>query len=147
MRPPFRSACKHVSRIHVRVHVGAETYSLPIGNVRAIAELGDVAPLPGAPAAVLGVLHLHGRVLPVIGLAGLLGVPDEGRPLRIVIAEDGGRVAGLAVDAVTGVDVLPETSEDVDSPHLDGAALVDGVLVGAIDVAAVFDTVQHGRTR
>ena len=94
---------------------------------------------------MLGVLHLHGQVLPVIELAGLLGVAQEDRPLRIVIAEDGGRVAGLAVDSVSGVELLPETSEDVASPHLHGAALVDGVLVGAIDVAAVFDTVQRGR--
>jgi purine-binding chemotaxis protein CheW len=133
-----------VSRVHVRVHVGAESYSVPIANVREIAVLGDVAPLPGAPAAVLGVFNLHGRVLPVIELARLLGVADEGPPRRIVIAEDGGRLAGLAVRSVSGVEALPETSEEVASPHLQGAALIDGVLVGAIDVAAVFDTVQHG---
>jgi purine-binding chemotaxis protein CheW len=136
-----------VSRVHVRVHVGAESYALPIGNVREIALLGDVAPLPGAPAAVLGVLNLHGRVLPVIELASLLGVAHHGRPLRIVIAEDGGRLAGLAVHSVTDVEVLPETSEEVVSPHLHGAALVDGVLVGAIDVAAVLDTIQQGQAR
>jgi purine-binding chemotaxis protein CheW len=136
-----------VSRVHVRVHVGAESYSLPIGNVREIAVLGEVALLPGAPGPVLGVLNLHGQVLPVIELAGMLGIPHKARPLRIVIAEDGGRLAGLAVDSVTGVEVLPETSEEVASPHLLGAALVDGVLVGAIDVAAVFDAVQHGRAR
>ena len=127
--------------------MGAESYALPIGNVREIALLGDVAPLPGAPAAVLGVLNLHGRVLPVIELASLLGVPHHDRPLRIVIAEDGGRLAGLAVHSVTDVEVLPETSEEVVSPHLHGAALVDGVLVGAIDVAAVLDTIQQGRAR
>lgn len=136
-----------MSSVQIRVRVGAESYSVPIGNVRAVADLDDVAPIPGSPAAVLGVLHLHGQVLPVIGLAGLLGIPQEDRPLRIVIAEDGGRVAGLAVDSVSGVELLPETSEDVASPHLNGAALVDGELVGAIDVAAVFDTVQHGRAR
>lgn len=120
---------------------------MPIGNVREIAELGDVAHLPGAPAAVLGVLNLRGQVLPVIGLAGLLGVAHDDRPLRIVVAAEGGRLGGLAVDWVSGVEQLPARSEDVESPHLCGAALVDGVLVGAIDVAAVFDAVQHGRTR
>jgi purine-binding chemotaxis protein CheW len=136
-----------VSRVGVRVLVGAESYSVPIGNVREIAVLGDIAPLPGAPAAVLGVLNLHGLLMPVIALSGLLGVPDQDRPRRIVIAEDGGRLAGLAVHSVSGVELLPETSEDVASPHVHGAALVDGVLVGAIDVAAVFDAVQDGRAR
>jgi purine-binding chemotaxis protein CheW len=136
-----------VSRVHVRVLVGAESYALPIGNVREIAVLGDFAPLPGAPADVLGVLNLHGLVLPVIELSGVLGVPYKDRPSRIVIAEDGGRTAGLAVHSVSGVEVLPAASEEVSSPHLQGAALVDGVLVGTIDVAAVLDSVQHGTAR
>jgi purine-binding chemotaxis protein CheW len=134
-----------MSRVHVRVSVGAESYSLPIAKVREIALLSDIAALPGAPAAVLGVLNLHGRILPVIELSGLLGVPERQRPRRIVIAEDDGRLAGLAVHSVTGVEVLPEASEEVASPHLDGAAIVDGVLVGTIDVGAVFDTVQDAR--
>ncbi len=136
-----------MSRVHVRVRVGAESYALPIGNVREIAVAGEIAPLPGAPACVLGVLNLHGQVLPVIELSGLLGVAHTDRPMRIVIAEDGGRLAGLAVHSVTGVEALPETTEEVRSPHLLGAALVDGVLVGAIDVTAVFDTVQGGGPR
>jgi purine-binding chemotaxis protein CheW len=136
-----------VSRIHVRVSVGTESYSLPIANVREIAAIGDVAPLPGAPTAVLGVVNLHGKVLPVIELSGVLGVPGSDRPRRIVIAEEGGRMAGLAVYSVSGVETLPEASEAVVSAHLRGAALVDGVLVGTIDVAAVFDTIQEGRAR
>jgi purine-binding chemotaxis protein CheW len=136
-----------VSRVHVRVRVGGESYAVPIESVREIAVLGDVAALPGAPAAVLGVLNLHGRVLPVIELSVLFGVADEDQPLRIVIAEDDGRQAGLAVHSVSGIEVLPETPEEVDSPLLRGAALVDGVLVGALDVAAVFDTIQQDRLR
>ena len=136
-----------MSRIHVRVSVGRESYSLPVANVREIAVVGDIAPLPGAPASVLGVLNLHGKVLPVIELADVLGVPASDRARRIVIAEDAGRLAGLAVFAVSGVEVMPEATEAAGSGHLTGAALVDGALVGAIDVAAIFDAIQGGRAR
>ena len=136
-----------MSRIHVRVSVGTESYSLPIANVREIAAIGDIAPLPGAPAGVIGVVNLQGKVLPVIELSELLGIAGHDRPRRIVIAEDGGRMAGLAVYSVSGVEALPEASEADASAHLRGAALVDGVLVGSIDVAAVFDTIQEGRAR
>jgi purine-binding chemotaxis protein CheW len=136
-----------VSRVHVRVSVGTESYSLPIANVREIAAIGDLAPLPGAPAAVLGVVNLHGKVLPVIELSGLLGIAGHDRPQRIVVAEEGGRMGGLAVYSVSGVEALPEASEAAASAHLRGAALVDGVLVGTIDVAAVFDTIQEGPGR
>jgi hypothetical protein len=59
-----------------------------------------------------------------------------------VIAEEGGRKAGLAVDEVAGVEELPEGSEDVESPHLVRAALADGSLIGVVDIGSVLDAVQ-----
>jgi purine-binding chemotaxis protein CheW len=136
-----------MSGVHLRVAVGAESYAVPIGEVLEVAELGDVVRLPGTPGAVAGVRNLRGRVLPVIDLAGLLEVPREAPPSRLVIAERDGCVAGLAVDSVSAVEALPEASEEVASPHLSGAALVDGTLVGTIDVAAVFESVRTGQGR
>src|SRR5204863_354648 len=75
-------------------------------------------------------------------LAAVFGLPQPGAPERIVIGEHNGRTAGLAVDAVVGVEDLPEATEEVDSPHLVGAALADGALVGVVDVRSVVDAVQ-----
>lgn len=134
-----------MSRVHVRVRIGAESYAVPVGDVLEITDLGEVAPLPGAPAGVLGLRNLHGRVLPVIDVAGLLGLTSDARPQRIVVAEHAGRLAGLAVDRVTDVEALAHTEEEAAGPHLRGAALVDGALVGAIDVASVLDAIEQGR--
>jgi purine-binding chemotaxis protein CheW len=133
-----------VRHVHVRVHLGRERYAVPIGNVREVADVGEVAPVPGAPAGVLGVRNLRGQVLPVIDLAAVLGVAAEG-PRRLLVAEDGDRRAGLAVDLVTDVETLPTAEEEASAPHLSGAALIDGELVGVVDVAALFDAVQGGR--
>jgi chemotaxis signal transduction protein len=135
-----------VSRLHVRVRVADEHYALAVEDVLEVAELGDVTPVPGAGAAVLGVRNLRGQVLPVVDLATVFELPRT-QPERIVIAEQGGLRAGLAVDAVDGVEELPEASEEVDSRHLAGAALADGALVGVIDVGSVLEAVEGSNAR
>jgi purine-binding chemotaxis protein CheW len=125
----------------VRVLVADEHYALPVADVLEVAELGDVTPVPGAGAAVLGVRNLRGQVLPVVDLATVFELPPA-HPERIVIAERGGLRAGLAVDAIDGVEELPEASEEVDSRYLTGAALADGALVGVIDIESVLDAVE-----
>jgi purine-binding chemotaxis protein CheW len=125
----------------VRVLVADEHYALPVADVLEVAELGEVTPVPGAGAALLGVRNLRGQVLPVVDLATVFDLPPA-HPERIVIAERGGLRAGLAVDTVAGVEQLPEASEEVDSRHLTGAALADGALVGVIDVESVLDAVE-----
>jgi purine-binding chemotaxis protein CheW len=128
-----------VSGVHVRVRVAEEHYALPVDRVLEVAELGDLTPVPGAPAQIIGVRNLRGQVIPVIALATLLGLPGA-EPERIVVAEAGERRAGLAVDAIVDVSELPGASEQVDSPYLTGAALVDGVLVGMLDADAVLSS-------
>jgi chemotaxis signal transduction protein len=131
-----------MSSLHVRVRVSGEDYAFPVDDVLEVAELGDFAPVPGATAALLGVCNLRGQVLPVVDLASVLGLPKADTPASIVVAESRGRTAALAVDAVAGVDQLPEAVEEADSPHLMGAALVDGALVGFVELESVLDAVQ-----
>lgn len=128
-----------MSGLQVRVRIADEHYALPVADVLEVAELGEVTPVPGAAAAVLGVRNVRGQVLPVIDLATVLDLPTSS-PERIVIAEHGGRKAGLAVDSVAGVEELPEATEAIESRHLRGAALADGVLVGVVDLASVLDS-------
>ncbi len=128
--------------VHVRVRLGGEVYAVPVEHVAEVAELGDVTPVPGSPAPVLGVRNLHGRILPVVDLAGLLGLVRDARPSHLVVAEDGARGAGLAVDDVIDVGPLPAPAEEAESELLAGSVLVEGALVGVIDVGRVFDSLE-----
>lgn len=132
-----------MNRVHVRVRIGPEDYALPIESVTEVAELGEVTAVPGAPAGVLGARNLRGHVLPVIDMASLLGL-SSGSPSRLVVADHDGRRAGLAVDAVAGVEPLPDVSEEAEAKHLVGATLIDGSLVGVVDVKSVLDAVGGG---
>jgi purine-binding chemotaxis protein CheW len=136
-----------VTAIHVRLRLGAESYALPVANVVEVGELGDVGPVPGSGPDVLGVLNLRGRVLPAFDLARVLGIPREGRPARLVVAESRGRVAGLAVDEVTGVEAIEVPSvDDTELELLAGSVLQDGELIGLIDVERVFSALEGRAT-
>jgi purine-binding chemotaxis protein CheW len=127
-----------MSGMHVRLRVGREMYAVPIENVLEVAELGDLTSVPGAGGGVLGVRNFHGQVLPVFDLAHVLGIPHEGPSPRLVVADQGGRLAGLAVDDVTNVAPLEGELEETEVRHLAHATLEEGLLVGVVDIASVF---------
>jgi purine-binding chemotaxis protein CheW len=130
--------------VHVRFRVGAESFALPVEQVLEVAELGELAPVPGAPTSVLGVRNLRGLVLPVIDLAAVLGTTGSNRADKLVIAEEAGRRAGLVIDQVTDVGDLAGPMQETDSPFLSGSALTNGELIGVIDVERVFAAVESG---
>jgi purine-binding chemotaxis protein CheW len=130
-----------MSRVHVRVVAGGEHYALPVEAVLEIAELGQVTPVPGAPSGVLGVRNLRGQVIPVIDLASVLGLSGDADNERIVVTEDGDLRAALAVTSTDDVGALGPATEEVESPYLSGAILVEDALVGIVDVPALLRAV------
>jgi len=127
-----------MNHVHVRLRLGRERYAVPVDHVLEVAELGVLSAVPGAGAAVMGVRNLQGQVLPVFDLARVLAIAGDAAPPYVVVAQHEGRLAGLAVDQVTDVDVLASGTEETEVAHLSGAVLEDGQLVGIIDVGRLF---------
>jgi purine-binding chemotaxis protein CheW len=129
-----------VSAMHVHLRVGAERYAVPVADVRSIVDLEGVAPVLGMPPAVLGLRALDGALLPVFDLATLLGVAGAA-PTRVVVV-DAASPLGLAVDAVLDVAELPPLEAADDGGRLRGTALLDGTLLGAIDLPTVLGELE-----
>jgi chemotaxis signal transduction protein len=124
----------------VHLRVGAERYALPVADVRSIVDMEGVATVLGTPPAALGLRALDGALLPVFDLATLLGVAGAA-PTRIVVVDLASPI-GLAVDEVLDVAELPQLDDVEDGGRLRGAALVDGTLLGAIDLGAVLGELE-----
>ena len=135
-----------MSDVHVRLRVGGESYAFAVESVLEVAELGEIAPVPGAEAQVLGVRNLRGEVLPVFDLASVFGIPREGRAERLLIVEHEGRRAGFAIDEVVDVGELSAPAEEAESKFLHGASLDNGELVGVVDIARLFATLSQDET-
>jgi purine-binding chemotaxis protein CheW len=131
---------------HVRLRVGGESYAFAVEHVLEVAELGEIAPVPGAAAGVLGVRNLRGEVLPVFDLASVFGIGREGVARRLLVVEHDGRRAGFAIDEVVGVGELPSPAEETESTFLHGASLDEGELVGVVDVGRLFATLAQEET-
>ena len=93
------------SRQYVLFRAGTEDYGLPISRVSSIIRFETVTPVPRAPRAVLGVIDLRGRVIPVVDL-GLRLFGTHFEPLsrsRIIVTEGDEGPVGLAVDEASEV--------------------------------------------
>jgi chemotaxis signal transduction protein len=78
---------------------GEGQFAVFADEVMAIAEWREPAALPHAPASVLGIVSIHGRMLTVLDLSQLLESPQRaGRPSHI-LALNGDEQLALAIDA------------------------------------------------
>lgn len=102
-----------VERQFVSFELAGEKLAVPMGPVQEIIRLPEVARLPLAPQALLGLANLRGRVLPLMSLRRLLGLPDseQGDAERALVIHCG-QTLGFLVDRVCSVlEVEPEQLE------------------------------------
>ena len=127
--------------MHVRMQIGPEEYALAVGDVLEVVDAPEVTPVPGAPSCILGVCNLRGTVLPVVDAAKVLRA-DGGDARQIVITEGAAGRAGVAVDQVIEVGVLPDARESTESVHLSATVLHDQRLVGIVDLDSLLNAVR-----
>jgi purine-binding chemotaxis protein CheW len=89
----------------VSFDVAGQEFALPVEHVREILALpATVTRVPRARAHLLGVITLRDRLLPLVGLRELYGLPaadiGTGRQQRVVVVETGGEAVGVVVDGV-----------------------------------------------
>ena len=89
----------------VSFELAGEKFAVPMGPVQEIIRLPDVARLPLAPPALLGLANLRGRVLPLLSLRRLVSLPDlpHHEASRALVIHCGGQALGFLVDRVCSV--------------------------------------------
>jgi purine-binding chemotaxis protein CheW len=108
---------------YLAFRLGADTYGVPIGEVREILKLPPVTEVPRAPSEVVGVVSVRGLLVTVIDLKQRLRVsPAEitkkGRILLVMGAKN--EIIGLYVDEVLQVYRLAEAEVEVAGNVLGG---------------------------
>jgi purine-binding chemotaxis protein CheW len=83
--------------------LGQQEYGLPLDRVREIIPLPDhISEMPRPETAVLGVMTLQDRLLPIVSLRALLGLPAAGerqQRSKIVVVTLGNGAVGVVADA------------------------------------------------
>lgn len=92
--------------------LGPERYAVEVALVREVQPLRHLTPLPGLPPLFPGIVHVRGRIVPVVDLKRFLGIPEAGvaDAHEIVLIEAEGTEVGLLADLAVGVGAVPSDS-------------------------------------
>lgn len=115
----------------VTFKLAGEVYGVNVMQVQEVLRYSEIAPVPGAPAYVIGIINLRGNVVTVIDTRHRFGL-DAGEitdNTRIVIIEADNHVVGILVDSVAEV-VYLRLSEIETAPNVgndESAKFIQGV--------------------
>jgi len=101
----------------VTFRVGDELFAVDMNPVQEIIRVPEVVRVPLAPTSLTGLSNLRGKVLPIISLRYLFGLPDaeQDEATRAVVI-DTGQPLGFVVDKVASViEAAPDQIEDIES--------------------------------
>jgi purine-binding chemotaxis protein CheW len=131
-----------------------ETYGINVMQVQEVLRVSEIAPVPGAPPYVLGIINLRGNVVTVIDTRSRFALPpgDIDDSSRIVIIESEKQVVGILVDSVAEVvelrgseiDSAPNVGNDESSKYIQGVATRDGDLLIVVDLNKLLSEEEWG---
>ncbi len=127
----------------VTFRLKGESYGINVMHVQEVLRVSEIAPVPGAPDYVLGIINLRGNVVTVIDTRSRFGLTagDVTDTSRIVIIESDKQVVGIMVDAVAEVVELTESQID-SAPNVgneDSSRYIQGIATMGSDLLIVVD--------
>ena len=114
----------------VTFRLDGETYGINVMQVQEVLRMTEIAPVPGAPDYVIGIINLRGNVVTVIDTRKRFSLmPTEADDsTRIVIIESENNIVGILVDSVSEVvnlrgsqiETAPNVGNDESSKYIQG---------------------------
>ncbi|MCU7916880.1 MAG: chemotaxis protein CheW [Candidatus Thiodiazotropha sp. (ex Dulcina madagascariensis)] len=121
-----------------------EVYGINVMQVQEVLRVTEIAPVPGAPSYVLGIINLRGNVVTVIDTRTRFGLPstEVDDASRIIVIESEKQVVGILVDAVAEVvelreneiDAAPNVGTEESSRYIQGVATQEDNLLILVDL-------------
>ena len=128
----------------VTFQLAEETYGINVMLVQEVLRVTDIAPVPGAPNYVLGIINLRGNVVTVIDTRMKFALPPEEMDdsTRIVIIETESQTVGIVVDSVSEVvdiykneiETAPNVGNDETARYIEGVVSRDEYLLILVDL-------------
>jgi purine-binding chemotaxis protein CheW len=121
-----------------------EVYGINVMQVQEVLRYSEIAPVPGSPLYVLGIINLRGNVVTVINTRSRFGLEpcDVTDNTRVVVIESGKQVIGILVDSVAEVvylkqseiDIAPNVGNEETTQFIQGVSNRDGKLLILVDL-------------
>jgi len=126
-----------------------EEYGTEIQQVKEIRQMTEVTPVPRSPDFVMGVINLRGKVIPIIDLRVMLGLPpkEQDKATRVIVVDVGESAIGTVVDSVAEVLTLEEIEPPhpvMEQPWVTGVGKLDERLIVVLDFEVLFKELVMG---
>ena len=133
----------------VTFKLDGETYGIDVMGVQEVLRVSEIAPVPGAPDYVMGIINLRGTVVSVVDTRLRFGlVPSEFTDnTRIIIIESESHTIGIMADTVAEVvdvsrgdiDIAPNIGNEDSSRYIHGVVSQEDSLLILIDTARLLN--------
>lgn len=116
-------------------------YGVPLELTRRATPMLAVSHLPDAPDIAIGVINLHGQVIPVLDIRRRFGLPPRayGPEAHLLVVQTPQRTVAFPVDEVVGVEQYSFDQLTPSNHILPGLSQVAGVLTLEDDLLFVHD--------
>lgn len=128
----------------VTFELDSEIYGISVSEVREVLRYSDIAPVPGAPNFVVGIINLRGNVVTVIDTRSRFGLPkiEVNDDTRIIIIDIEDQEVGILVDSVAevvdldanSIEAAPNVGNEDTSRYIKGVTSMEGKLLILVDV-------------
>ncbi len=134
--------------------ISGQRYGLDLADVQEVVAAVTLAPLPGASAAIEGILNMRGCVIPVFDIRQRLSLPHK--PIsytdQLVVARTGARLLAFRVDRALGIADIDDS--DAQSTNnlacytrlVSGIAEFDDGIVLIQDLRALVSDIEVGES-
>ena len=121
-----------------------QRYALHLPSVERAIHMIEITPLPSAPGIVIGVVNVHGAVVPVLNIRKRFRLSEREPDLgdQLIIAHTAKRMVALVVDSVNDVVAFPAgelVAPETILPqleHLEGVIKLDDGMIFIQDLDA-----------
>jgi purine-binding chemotaxis protein CheW len=123
--------------------VGEERYGVEFADVAELLAFACCSPVPGAPAALLGVINLHGEIQSVVDLGRLMEIPDTALPSAgfVLLLRKGQLRSALRVDRLDKIELLE--AKDLAVPGADETRYVRGLAAHRLRLLSTDTILAH----
>jgi len=151
--PPNANSSLAKAGRYLTFSLGAESFGLPVLNVREIIRLCPITPVPRMPEYIKGVINLRGTVIPVLDLRAKFQMPVAayGERACIIVVQlrnpaGGSTLIGAIVDTVeevvqlgeTHIEAPPDFGGSPGTQFILGLATLNGGVKTLLDIEKIF---------
>lgn len=130
------------------IRLQEDPYGLLVGEISAVDRAGSIVPLPSRSPGLIGIAGYRGAILPVYGLASLMGYERSPESPRWLVVCGKREPLALAVSELEGYVQVPKGSfhapDQKARKHVQRFARIGETVRAIVSVPSVLEAIQGG---